>query len=281
MKIRQRALGVLILSLLAAAPLAAQVRFELGFGWSFINPDFSATYVNSFSPPFTPGAYTSSATQTIVVDGRPAFGVGGFLNVLFGDRFGVQLLADYARPKLKGANTPMDITLSYTSSSPQVYQTSIDWPATGGNYTETVFSLNLVARFPVAPDVAVSVSGGPSAFYLDGKAAPMGFVSYRLEQVDSAYQLYQNSLRMVYQFGSKTTVGFNVGAELAYKFMQSVILAVDLRRFQSASADFPMHIVPDPVLTLPAGEIETILGLGSLRTNPSYFRANIIIRFVF
>lgn len=281
MKTRRRALTVLALSLLAAAPLAAQVRFELGFGWSFNNPDFSAKYVNSFSPPFTPGAFTSSATQTLVVDGRPAFGIGGFLNVLFGDRFGVQILADYSRPKLKGTNSPLDVTLEYTSSSPQIYSTSIAWPATGGNYTETVFSLNLVARFPVAPDVAVSLSGGPSAFYLDGKAAPIGFVSYRLDQVDSTYQLYQNTLRMIYQFGSKTTMGFNVGAELAYKFMQSVILAVDLRRFQSASADFPMHIVPDPVLTLPVSEIESILGLGSLRINPSYFRANIIIRFVF
>lgn len=281
MRIRRRALTVFVLSLLAAAPLAAQVRFELGFGWSFINPDFSAKYVNSFSPPYTPGAYTSSASQTINVAGRPAFGIGGFLNVLFGERFGIQILADYTRPKLKGTNTPLDVTLSYTSSSPQVYETSIAWPDTGGNYTETVFSLNLVARFPVASDVAVSVSGGPSAYYLDGRAAPMGFVSYRLDQVDSTFQLFQNSLRMIYQFGSKTTMGFNIGAELAYRFMQSVILAVDLRRFQSASADFPMHIVSDPVLPLPAGEIDTILGLGSLRINPSYFRANIIIRFVF
>src|SRR5512136_1059374 len=125
---------VLMMAVLEAVPLASQTRFELGFGWSLIVPDLNSHYANSFSPPFNGFEYASSASQTLNVKGRTASGISGFLNVFFGPKFGLQVLADYSRPKVKGANSAYHVTLNYPPTDPAIVDRTLDWPATAGDF---------------------------------------------------------------------------------------------------------------------------------------------------
>jgi hypothetical protein len=273
---------LLILAVGALTPLAAQVRVELGFGWSLVTPLIGASYTNEFSPPYSPGPYTSSASQTLHVNGKTSLGMGGFLNILFGERVGIQVLADYSRPALGGANSQYSLVLNYETYEPRTYEADDDWPATNGSLTQTTFSLNGLLRFPLAADLDFSLSGGWSISNFEGKAAPIGFSRFWLEQIDTTYTLYRRTLRMIYSFGPDTVHGLNLGGEMAYTFMRSVILALDVRYFYFPRRNLQLSIVDDPILSPETVQgIEEVIQPGTLRVDPSFFRVNVIIRFRF
>jgi hypothetical protein len=272
--------------LVAAGPLAADVRAELGFGWSLVAPAVNTSYLNRFTPPMTPAAnaISSSASQTVRLNGKLGYGMSGFLNILVSDAVGIQVLADYLRPNVGGTNSPFDVNLTYYLTDPAdqyVYTKQGQWPHSRGDFTETTFSLNGLVRFPVATDLAFSLSGGATAFYLKGEAMPMGFWSFRLEQTAGIYTLFIKTYQLVYDFGPKTTYGFNLGGELAYTMMRMVILAFDARYFLSPKADFGMRVTPNEGLTDPVEPIESALNLGSIRIDPSYLRLSVTLRFKF
>ncbi len=282
-----RTTGVFVLAsvmiLAAAGPLGADVKAELGFGWSLHAPAISTSYLNQFVPPMTPTAnyVNSSASQIVRLNGKVGTGMAGFLNILINDRFGVQLLVDYFRPNVGGSNSDFDILLNYTTTGARQYTRSDSWPSSRGNFTETTYSLNGLVRFPLSPDVSFSLSGGPTAFYLKGEATPMGYCSFRLEQDVDVYTLYIKTFQLVYDFGPKTTYGGNLGGEVAYTIMRTVILALDVRYFLSTRDDFQMHITENEGLTEDAQTIEQALNLGSIRIDPSYFRVSLTLRFRF
>ena len=283
-----RALGgfVLLACLAAAVPLGADVKAELGFGWSLAAPALSTTYQNRFTPPMTPAAnaISSSASQTVRLKGRIASGMSGFFNVLINDRAGVQVLVDYFRPGLRGTNSTYDVALTYYLTDPAdqyAYTKQSAWPGSRGDFTETTFSLNALVRFPVGPDLALSLSGGPSLFNLKGEAMPMGFTSFALVQNGGAYLLDIKNYQLVYSFPARTTAGFNLGAELSYTVLRMMVLAIDVRYFLSARADFPMSVTPNEGLTDPVEPIAAALGLGTIRIDPSYLRLSLTLRFRF
>ncbi|HVP91496.1 MAG TPA: hypothetical protein VMS75_09785 [Terriglobales bacterium] len=283
-----RALGALLaLSCLAAAvPLGADVKAELGFGWSLAAPAFSTAYQNRFTPPMTPSAnaLSSSASQTVRLKGKIASGMSGFFNVLINDRFGVQVLVDYFRPGLGGTNSTYDVSLTYYLTDPAdqySYAKQTAWPSSRGDFTETTYSLNGLVRFPVGPDLALSVSGGPSLYSLKGQAMPMGFTSFRLDQTSGGYLLDIKTYQLVYELPARTTAGFNLGGELSYTVMRMMVLALDVRYFLSARTDFRMNVTPNEGLTDPIEPIAAALNLGTIRVDPSYLRLGLILRFRF
>jgi len=276
----------LILVFLAAAALplaAADIRFELGFGWTMVGPFMNSSYVNSYRPILTPSDryITSSADQTLHFRGKATSGMNGFFTVLFSEKVGLQVLADYHRPGLGGSNDPYVIEMQFQGTEPETYSRSIDWESSTGNLTQTTFSLNALARFPVAQKLALSVSAGPTVFYFEGKAGHVGYTYFDLAYVDGAYQLTGGTYHMVVEFGPATELGMNVGAEFAYEAFRNIILAVDLRWFGAPKTGMQMHVVDDPLITVPLSEIESTIGLGKLSVNPSYMRAGLALRFVF
>jgi hypothetical protein len=274
---------ILLLILGTAGPLAADMRFELGFGWTLVGPAMNTTYVNQYVPTLTPpDRYIgSSASQTVRVKGKTTYGLNGFFNLMFTDNLGLQILADYHRPGIGGANTNYDVAMSFEAFEPETYSRSSEWPASDGNFTETAFSLNALARFHVASNLSLSVSGGPSVFHMEGKGGYIGYTFFNLAYVDDQYVLSGGTYQMVFEFGSQTTYGMNLGVEAAYEAFRHVILAFDVRWYGSPKRDVPLHIVADEVITQPIDEIEATIGLGTLQINPSYFRAGLAIRFVF
>jgi len=267
----------------AAAPLAADIRFELGFGWALVGPAMNASYVNQYTPTLTPPDryIASSAGQTVRFKGKTTYGMNGFFNVLFTDNIGLQVLADYHRPGLGGSNAPYNVEMQFQAFEPETYSREIDWPASAGNLTETTFSLNALARFRVADNLSLSVSAGPSVFHFEGKGGYVGYTFFDLALVNSQYVLSGGTYKMIVSFGPQTKYGLNAGVEAAYEAFRHVILAFDVRWYGAPKSDLQMHIVEDAVITKPLDEIERTIGLGTLRVNPSYFRAGLAVRFVF
>jgi hypothetical protein len=280
-----RTLGVSVFfsALVLAGPLGADVKAELGFGWSLIAPAFSTSYLSQFTPPMTPlsNYVSSSASQTVRLRGKIGYGMSGFFNILVANTAGVQVLVDYFRPRLGGSNSNFDVTLNYTTTGARSYTRQGSWPKSRGDFTETTYSLNGLVRFSLSPEVDFSLSGGATAFYLKGEAMPMGFWSFRLEQDAEVYTLFIKTYQLVYDFGPQTTYGGNLGAELSYTMMRTVILALDVRYFLSSRADFAMHVTPNEGLTDPIEPIESALNLGTIRIDPSYLRMSLTLRFKF
>lgn len=280
---RKLRLFIILFVLGAAAPLAADVRFELGFGWTLVGPAMNASYVNQYVPTLTPPDryITSSAGQTVRFKGKTTYGMNGFFNILLTENIGLQILADYHRPGLGGSNAPYDVEMQFQAFEPETYSREIDWPASAGNLTETTFSLNALARFRVADNLSLSVSAGPSAFHFEGKGGYIGYTFFDLAYVDDQYVLSGGTYQMVVSFGPQTKYGLNAGVEAAYEAFRHVILAFDVRWYGAPKSDLPLHVVEDELITKPLDLIETTIGLGTLRVNPSYFRAGLAVRFVF
>ncbi len=276
----------LFLLLGAASPLAAaDLRFELGFGWTLVGPLTNATYINQYQPKLTPPDryIASSADQTVRFKAKTTYGMNGFFNVLFTENVGLQVLADYQRPGLGGTNAPYAVEMQFLAfdDTPETYSRSIDWASSTGNLTQTAFSLNALARFRVADTLSLSVSAGPTAFHFEGKAGHIGYTYFNLALVDGQYQLSGGTYRMVVEFGPQTKYGMNVGVEAAYEAFHNIILAIDLRWYGAPKAAMPLHVVKDAIITIPIDEIESAMGLGALSVNPSYIRAGLAIRFIF
>jgi len=267
----------------AATPLAADIRFELGFGWTLVGPAMNATYVNSYQPTLTPPDryIDSSAEQMVRIKGKVALGMNGFFNVLFSENVGLQVLADYHRPGLGGANPSYDVAMQFLAFEPETFSGQIDPPASKGNLTETAFSLNALARFRIADNLSLSVSAGPSVFHFEGKAGYIDYTFFTLSFVDEQYRLDGQTYHMIVDFGPQTKYGLNLGVEAAYEAMQNVILAVDLRWYGAPKADLQMHVVEDDLYERTIEEMEATIGLGTLSVNPSYIRIGLALRFVF
>ncbi|MEN6559959.1 MAG: hypothetical protein ABFD52_04195 [Acidobacteriota bacterium] len=268
----------------AAGPLAAgDIRFELGFGWTLVGPTMNSSYANSYKPPFTPADryIDSSAAQTLRFKPKTTYGMNGYFNVLFTENVGIQLLADYHRPHFGGSNPAYDVNMQFQAFEPESYTFTVDGPSPNGNLTVTTFSLNALARFRLTDTLSLSLSAGPSVFHFEGKAGYIDYTYGSLALVGDQYELSADTFHMVADFGPETKYGVNAGVEAAYEAFRHVILAFDLRYYGSARKDLPLHIVPDDVITVPLDEIEAAIGLGSLRVNPSFFRAGLAIRFVF
>ena len=281
---KRKLAGFFVLLILGAAgPLSADMRFELGFGWTLVGPFMNATYHNQYAPTLVPPDryIASSAEQTVRVKGKTTYGMNGFFTLLFTDNIGLQVLADYHRPGIRGSNTNYDVAMSFTAFEPETWADSQEWPNSAGNFTETSFSLNALARFRLASNLSLSVSGGPSLFHIEGKGGYIGYTFFNLEQVTGGWQLTGGTYQMVFEFAPQTTYGMNLGTEIAYEAFRHVILAFDIRWYASPKKDVALHIVDDDIITHPIPEIEQAIGLGTLRINPSYFRAGLAVRFIF
>ncbi len=274
-----------LILLLAGVPagLAGDLRFELGFGWSLVGPRMNSAYVNRYGPLLDPPdrLIASAADQTVRFNGKTGLGMNAFFNVLFAENVGLQVLADYHRPGLGGANDPYDVEVQFLAFEPEAWARAYDWPNSSGNLTETTFSFNALARFRIADDLTLSASAGPSIFHFNGKAGHIGYTYFNLADLGGEYVLTGETYRMVVDFGPTTKYGMNVGVEAGYEAFRSVVLAFDVRWYIAAAADLPLHVVDDDVINRPLDEIEATIGLGSLSVNPSYFRAAVALRYIF
>jgi hypothetical protein len=272
------------LVLACAVPAFAQ-RFEFGIGWSLYNPGLDASYVNRYSPHYLPGGtYASLAEQTLNVRAKAAGGISVLVNFFPVSNIGIQFLADYFKAPLEGANAPYAYSITYQQPMPDhttrtvSYASEAAWPASQGDIREIVLSLNGIVLFPLTRSLSLSLSGGPSYFYSEAKA---GFIGYTKFRTGDDRLLYIQTFQLAYEFGPQSRLGFNLGAEAAFRLSAVISLIGEFRYFRSGGAETPLNVTPDDILTDPVEEVASAMNLGSLKVDPSFSRFSAGLKFIF
>ena len=283
----KKVLSVIVcgLVLACAVPAFAQ-RFEFGIGWSFYNPSLDASYVHRYSPLYlSGGTYASLAEQTLRLKAKDASGLSVFINYFPMSNIGIQFLADYFKAPLEGANAPYAYSITYQRPMPDhttqtvSYASEAEWPATEGDIRELVLSLNGIVRLPLTRLISLSLSGGPSYFYSEAKAGFMGYTKFR---TGDDRLLYIQTFRLAYEFGPQSRLGFNLGAEVGFHLSALISLVGEFRYFKSGGAETPLHVTPAAdLLTDPVDEVESTMGLGSLKVDPTFSRFSAGVKFSF
>ncbi len=275
---------VCVIVLACAVPVSAQ-RFEFGVGWSFYNPGLDASYVHRYSPVYlTGGTYASLAQQTLSVKAKDASGLSVLVNFFPVSNIGVQFLADYFKAPLEGANGPYDYSLTYQrpmadhTFQTSTYSSSVAWPATQGDVRELVLSLNAIVRLPLMRSFSLSLSGGPSYFYTDAKS---GFIGYSKFWTTDDRLLHIQTFQLGYEFGPQSRLGFNIGAEADFRLSSLISIYGEFRYFKTGGENTPLHITAADILTDPIADVESRMGLGSLKVDPSFSRFSAGVKFTF
>ncbi len=282
----KKALSILVcgLILVCAAPAFAQ-RFEFGVAWSFYNPGFDASYHNRYSPLYlSGGTYASLAEQTLNLKAKDASGLSAFVNVFVLPNIGFQFIADYFKAPIEGTNAPYLYSLTYQRPMPDhttqtvTYANQAEWPASEGDIREIVLSLNGIIRLPLTRSLSLSLSGGPSYFYTEAKS---GFIGYSKFWTSEDRLLHIQTFQLGYEFGPQSRLGFNLGAEAAFHLSSLISIVGEYRYFKSSGAETPLHITAADILTDPVADVESRIGLGSLKVDPSFARFSAGVKFSF
>ena len=265
------------------APWSA-VKFEVRTALGYQISQLESSYLHQFSPPFLSGAYQSAAEQTIHLDGEEAWGMSVGVSYFPISNLGLQLLLDYGKPRIGGQNSDYDFSLNYALKDPPgsppypyVYDKTYVWPTTKGNLTQLCLSLNAVTRLPLGKPLAIGFSGGPTYFRSQGSAASVGFTFCRIEDNSFIEETYQ----IPYNFGVVNKLGFNVGADFTLAITSNLCATLDIRAFFGPKYRVPLEIEGNWQLYLSLEEIKATMQLGDIAVNPSFYRLDIGLKYLF
>jgi hypothetical protein len=232
------------LTLAPAGELAAQNAPTLDAWGAFSAPIAapSGTVTSSYSPPLFAGRIvTSSATQTLTLDGGHMLGLQGGIDIFPSRHIGFQLLVDRAHVDVSGTNGPYTTSLTYISippptTVPQTFTTSVStkWPDTSGTLTEWTLGFNLVARTVSAGPVSASVSGGLAWYRISGDAQPLGYTDYRL---GGHSVLFSEDLQVAFALDPTNSIGVNVGGDISIAFAGHAAVLVGYRHLGARTVD--------------------------------------------
>jgi len=269
----------------------SRFKFELTTSVSYSLSMLDSSYAHHYSPPFLSGAYESRGDQTIKFEGDEGWG----FNISFGffpqNNLGLQLLIDYAKPKISGGNTGYDVWLNYSSSFeanppyPNLYEYTYGWPPTAGDLREICLSLDAMFRLPVSKKLAFNLSGGLTYFNVDGKGTGIAYSYYWLE--DGWF--WGRTFNVKTEIGTINKLGLNLGAELNWVLWSNMCFVLDARYFACPSSTLPLKIIdeglvtplPPPFEEITFEEVEATMNLQDITVNPSFFRLNLGFKYLF
>jgi hypothetical protein len=138
--------------------------------------------VSAYSPPLLFATdFTSSAGQTLALDGSGGLGFQGGVNIFGSAHVGAPVVIDRASADFSGVNRPYTVALTYLSrppnSAPQIVSTRqfVMWTDTSGSLVQTTVGLNGVVRVGGAGTVNATMSGGLAVYRFSGVTQPLGF----------------------------------------------------------------------------------------------------------
>ena len=272
------AIGVATLtsSLLIFPVFAEPGEFELNGSLIWGMPAINVKYSNRFAPLYPSPPYTSSAGQTLNIQGQGALGLAVCLNYFPVPFLGFQVLGDYFKPSLGGRNSSYDLSLRYTYSLPPgsppreaTYQEAQEWGDTRGDLTQVSFSFNGILRFRLGPLFRFSFSGGPSYYSVKGQASHFGYTKFSWGADGLLHIL---TYKLVGDFGPANGWGFNAGAGLALDLTRNIEIFMEFRYYRFSQVSLDIRIRPDDNITEPMAEIENTMNLKPLAFDPSYYR---------
>jgi hypothetical protein len=260
-------------------------KFEMTASYAWENPRLNSTYLNSYSPPFSPGAFQSSASQTLVFKGERSHGYGASLRFFPIPYAGVEVLYDAFKANLSGANSDYKISLRYTARLPPDYiPVEFDyaredpWPATEGEFKESVFSLNAAARIPLGRFMTFNVSAGASFCHFEAQSASIAYTQFWL---GGHSVLFLQDYRLALSWGPTRITGANIGGELTVGLFSNIGLAAEIRYFSFPETAVEWRIQTGEEISETPEELAQLMNLGSIKVDPSLWRASLGLRFLF
>jgi hypothetical protein len=266
-------------------------KFEVATSVSYSLSMLDSSYAHHYSPPFLSGAYESTGDHTIKIVGDDGWGFNISAGYYLQRNLGVQVLVDYAKPKISGGNTGYDVWLNYSSSYedtppyPNTYEYTYGWPPTAGDLTEICISLDAIFRLPISRKLAFNLSGGLTYFHVKGEGTGIAYSYYWLE--DGWF--WGRTFNVKTKIGEIDKLGFNLGAELNCVLWSNMCLILDARCFACPSSTLPMKVIDEGLVTPPPPpfeeitfeEVEATLNLQDITINPSFFRINLGLKYMF
>jgi hypothetical protein len=277
---------------LSSLPLTSQTgrswkdfRFEFATGVSFQQSILDSSYFHEFPPPFLSGAYESTADQTIYFKGRTSWGMNAALTYFPAEKLGLQLQFEYGRPRFEGNNSNYNVWLNYSLSDPAgsppyplLFERSYGWPDTEGNLNEICLSLNAVARLPVSRKITLNISLGPTYFRVKGEGVGLAYSTYWMEEGYFVGETFQLKI----DFGPIHRLGLNVGGEFSWLLFHNVCFAADARFFACREEEVSLHVLPNEMLTTPPfEEVKKTMNIGRIKVNPTFYRVNLGLKYLF
>lgn len=205
------------------------------------------------------------------------------------EKIGIQLLGDFHDTQLQGTNNFEYIHLRFSYKPYPDFQPRIihmdDWFSmkdTEGYLKQKTFSLNMLARFPLAHWINLDVSGGASLFLYSGKAEPIGYIHHIF-----AHDIFvTHPYRYDFSIPATTTLGANIGEELNIALGRHLILFASCRYYRSFGGSSEIKLTSKLFQSAPQDEeelriIEQRLNLGPLKLKPSFFSMKIGVGFGF
>ncbi|HUU37387.1 MAG TPA: hypothetical protein VMW46_04185 [Candidatus Desulfaltia sp.] len=266
-------------------------KFELSTAVSYQKSLLDSSYFHEYSPPFLSGAYESLADQTIKIRGKDGWGFNIGFAFFPVEMFGVQFLVDYAKPKLSGGNTQYDVWLNYALSFdasppyPYIFEYTYGWPDTAGDLTEVCLSLNAAFRLPIFEKLAFYLSGGLTYFHVDSEGTGLAYSYYWWEDP----WFLGRTFNVKAKIGTIDKLGLNLGAEFNWVLWSNMCFVLDARYFACPSSTLPMKIIdeglvtppPPPFAEIPFDEVKETMNLQEITINPSFYRINLGLKYLF
>jgi hypothetical protein len=276
--------GMIPISLFSQSKYWRDVKVEFSTGISYEISTLKSSYLNRYSPPFLSGAYVSSAEQTVNLRGKSNWGFNAALTYYPLERLGVQVQVEFGRPQLRGANSNYDVSLNYALLSPAgsppypyIFERSYGWPGTDGNMDETCLSLNAVARLPLSQRVTINFSGGPTYFRVKSEGVGLAYSRYWMEDANFMGETFQ----LKFKLGPFNRLGMNLGGEFNWVIFSTVAFVADARFYSTSEAKVPIDILANEMLDQPISETKATMKLGEVGLNPSFFRVNLGLKYLF
>jgi len=269
----------------------SRFKFEIGTAVSFQRSLIDSSYLHRYSPPFLSGAYQSEGAQTIKVRGEDGWGFNvGFVYYPL-TNFGLQLLFDYVKPKISGGNTDYNVQLDYAMSFdasppyPNHFEYTYGWPDTAGYLTEIGVSLNGLVRLPISRKVALGVSGGLTYFHIESINTGLAYSYYWWQ--DGWF--WGRTFNVKSKIGVIEKLGANLGAELSWVLWSNMCFVLDARYYACPSSTLQMNIIDEGLVTPPPppfkeitfDEVRTAMNLKDITVNPSFWRVNLGLKYMF
>lgn len=270
------------------------MKFELSTAVSLAGSLLDSSYLHKYSPPFLSGAYVSNAHHAVNLNGKLgwkhlrwkdlSWGMNAAFAYLPFEKLGFQFQVEYGKPKIAGKNSPYEVYLNYAIGQypgpppyPFVFERSYGWPDTEGHLTELCLSLNALARLPVSKRVAFSFSGGLTYFRVEGEGAGLSYAKYWMEDSWFMGETYQ----LKFKFGPLNKLGFNIGAEFNWLILGPICFILDFRFYGCSKSTLPLDIINEGLMTDPFDQVKATMNLGKITINPSFYRINLGLKYLF
>jgi len=262
-------------------------RVSLSLSKNGFYPFQNSLYRSQYTPPFTPGSYTSTASQDLMLDAERTSGTSFGIAVSVTGRWSVLFQVDWATSALSSLNEPYAFSLDYVSTYPSHMPPrnvhiarSFDWPETTGDLKHLSFSLNALARFRIIQGLNLELSGGLTYFALKGETSSLGFSDFWLGGHDA---LFSSHYQLKFCFGPRGTLGGNLGLGIEMPMIRHIFIFAGVHLFLAPK----IRIIPtldeilnrkEILLIRTISEIESFMNLQPLELNPGRIQLHLGIR---